>query len=46
MTDVQIGTNKTSNKDNQKNAINRPKDHKGNKKTPKKYENYNGEPVE
>lgn len=46
MTDIQIGTNKTSNKDNQKNSIDRPKEHKGNKKTPKKYENFEGRQIE
>ncbi len=46
MTDIQVGTSKTSNKENQKNSINRPKEHKGNKETPKKYENFKERPIE
>lgn len=45
MTDIQVGTNKTSNKENQKNDINRPKDNKGNKMIPPKFENGEGKPV-
>jgi hypothetical protein len=46
MTDIQYGNKKTQNKENKKNDMQRPSDHKGNKKTKPRYENANGEPVE
>jgi len=37
---------KAANKENKKNDMNRPKDHKGNKKTPPRYESFDGKPIE
>jgi hypothetical protein len=46
MTDIQHGNKKTRNKENKKNDMQRPIEHKGNKKTKPRYENDKGEPVE
>lgn len=46
MTDIQVGTNKTANRENKKNSINRPKGTQSNEKTPKRFESYEGKPIE
>lgn len=39
-------SSKKSNKQSQQNDMNRPKDHKGNKRTEERYESFDGEPIE
>jgi hypothetical protein len=45
MTDIK-GNHKAGRKENKRNDINRPKARQRNERTPERYENFDGEPIE